>query len=372
METTYEEALQASRAEAMRWAQEDLVERARERARGIICAVRRIKPPTRTQAALAAAAVMVVLLALAAALPTPAAAFDIPGIGEFDFNKMLAGIFKAPIEVIFGATINMLKWINTDNMITGTFDGMIGTSKHNVASVVINLGNGTIMSAAKTFLAIVVLVRLLEVARRMDQQGGTMPAVREVLSLFGFYVVSLLLVSRAPDIMEGLFTALQAIIRSINGSMSADDIGKLEFTLPDGLNDLGQMFLFLVLGIIMFLAALVAAVIAQFMAVGRAIEIYILTMFAPIPMAFLTYDGTRQWGLGYIKNYMAVCLSGAVIIAILFMFPLVFSSLVDTTTFNQLDLKTDAWPIQMLACLFVLIFSLLKSGSIANKILGGA
>lgn len=372
METTYEEALQASRAEAMRWAQQGLAERARERARGIARAMRRIKPPSRAQAAMIGVATLVLCLAAAALAPTPAAAFDIPGIGEFDFNKMLAGVFSAPILAVFNFTAWILSQINTDSMLTGTFDGMIGTSEHNVASVVINLGNGTIMSAAKTFLAIVVLVRLLEVARRMDQQGGTMPAVREILSLFGFYVVSLLLVSRAPDIMSGLFTALQAIIRSINGSMGADGLAKIEFTMPDGIDDLGQMVILFIMGLLMLSFALLGAVIAQVLAVARAIEIYILTMFAPIPMAFLTYDGTRQWGLGYIKNYMAVCLSGAVIIAILYMFPIVFSSFFNASTFNLGDMKTSAWPIQMFACLFVLIISLLKSGSFANKILGGA
>lgn len=52
-----------------------------------------------------------------------------------------------------------------------------------------------------------------------------------------------------------------------------------------------------------------------------------MAAFAPIPLAFLGMDATRQIGLGYLKSFGAVCIAGVIILVLLISFPLVLGGL---------------------------------------------
>ena len=52
-----------------------------------------------------------------------------------------------------------------------------------------------------------------------------------------------------------------------------------------------------------------------------------MAAFAPIPLAFLGMDATRQIGLGYLKSFGAVCIAGVIIFVLLISFPLVLGGL---------------------------------------------
>ena len=41
---------------------------------------------------------------------------------------------------------------------------------------------------------------------------------------------------------------------------------------------------------------------------------YVMAAFGPIPLSLMALDDTRQIGVGYLKNFTAVCLAGLIIL----------------------------------------------------------
>ena len=60
---------------------------------------------------------------------------------------------------------------------------------------------------------------------------------------------------------------------------------------------------------------------------ARAIQLYVMAAFAPIPLSLMALDETRQMGVNYIKNFMSVCLAGIIILVLLVSFPIVLGGL---------------------------------------------
>ncbi len=52
-----------------------------------------------------------------------------------------------------------------------------------------------------------------------------------------------------------------------------------------------------------------------------------MAAFAPIPLSLMALDETRQMGVGYLKNFAAVCLAGLIILVLLISFPIVLGGL---------------------------------------------
>ena len=86
-------------------------------------------------------------------------------------------------------------------------------------------------------------------------------------------------------------------------------------------------------------------------------------------------EDTRQIGIGYLKNFVAVCLAGIIILVLLVSFPIVLGGLnaANPGTNTPIDGIANGltYALQYLAMCILLILSLVKSGSWARDIVGG-
>ena len=100
-----------------------------------------------------------------------------------------------------------------------------------------------------------------------------------------------------------------------------------------------------------------------------------MAAFAPIPMSLMALDDTRQIGIGYLKNFTAVCLAGLIILILLIAFPIILGSLVAASpgTGTPIDGVVGglSYALQYLAMCILLILSLVKSGTWARDIISG-
>ena len=99
-----------------------------------------------------------------------------------------------------------------------------------------------------------------------------------------------------------------------------------------------------------------------------------MAAFAPIPISLLALDATRQMGVGYLKNFAAVCLAGVIILVLLVSFPIVLGGLnAATVGVPVVDSVVGglSYALQYLAMCILLIISLVKSGSWARDVMGG-
>lgn len=108
---------------------------------------------------------------------------------------------------------------------------------------------------------------------------------------------------------------------------------------------------------------------------ARAIQLYIMAAFSPIPLAFMALDDTRQIGVGYLKNFTAVCIAGLIIVILLIAFPVILGGLTgaNPSTGSPVDAVATGltYALQYLAICILLILSLAKSGSWARDIVSG-
>ena len=112
-------------------------------------------------------------------------------------------------------------------------------------------------------------------------------------------------------------------------------------------------------------------VISYYMMIGRALEIYLTAMFAPIPFALMGFDETRSWGWGYLKQFLSLCLAGVIMIVVLYMFPFIVVSVAGDISHGISVTDTLGVLVKLIAACLVLAMTLLKSTQIARSILGG-
>ena len=219
-------------------------------------------------------------------------------------------------------------------------------------------------------LSFVFTVQLIKVSQRMDG-NASMPGVREVVFMLVFFAVFLFLIQNSFDLMAAVYEVVKLAIDrvvALFGEGMPIDLAAVSITTVD--DDVAALIAMLVVALVSWLVVIVALVVSW----ARAIQIYVMAAFSPIPLALISLDETRQMGVGYLKNFAAVCLAGVIILVLLVSFPIVLGGLnaasagapvVDSIVGGL------SYALQYLAMCVLLILSLVKSGAWARDIMGG-
>lgn len=358
------DALAMSKSEAIEYAREPRFPRLRAHLAGLVEYMG--DHPHAVSTVIVAFALLTLFIA-----PDPAHA-DIIQDALDGLSNFFGEIFISGAVHILNKSMDIIRNIGGDSLFTGSFDELLGTSDQNFAFYAVKIADNTVRVCANTVLAIVIMVQLVKIASQIDRGGGTLPAVRDVFQLFVFMAIFIFLVNHAAELMQGVFDLVNAISLAINNFLgSKSSINELEFTADPG-GDVAQGLTMVVMSIVCFFVAMIAFMLAKVMLYARAITIYILTMFSPLAFAFLGLDVTKQWGIGFLKNFIAEALSGAVMLVIIWCFPILVSSFMPNGNVVSILDETIFLVLNILACCLTLCFLLFRSGAIAQKILGGA
>lgn len=169
-------------------------------------------------------------------------------------------------------------------------------------------------------LALLILLGMLELYNLSQQHqlysGGSSLEMMFVAMLKFF--VGIIVVSYAPALANAVFSVGQAVVQ-----MLADALAAL---LGAGMGDLlsgeeGEQpgfFMSLVVWAVMFVQLLVVAGVS----LGRLVKGILFVMFAPIPVAMLFGSETKSIGIGYARNMIALCIQGAILVAVMAFFPM--------------------------------------------------
>lgn len=317
-------------------------------------------------------ALVVIPCVLVMLVPSIALAGWLEDLEHFIRVDLLGGVCAS----LFNAAVDAVSSMMTSADLTAGFSNLLGDySTSGIVGLCESVANSVIKPCANTILTLVVLFELFKIASEMDKNGGTLPAVREVVKLFVMLAIFLYIVNNGFELMEGLFDLCQRIVNAIGQQLYADSVTNLEFESGDFENvaAIGDMIFMLILALFIFLASILATVVAQFMFLARGLEIYVLSMFAPLPFSLIGLSETRSWAIGYIKQFIQVCLSGAIIMVILYIIPALLNVAIADAKVEwgtMVTLLDCFWIIKMLAIEILCIFMLVKSGSLAGKILG--
>lgn len=312
--------------------------------------------------------------ALCALLLVPAqpAYADIAG----DVNDWLCGLLRDCCNWMFKAQTGVLGSIGANGILSADFAHMLTSSSdltmHDVARGVWQVA---ILPIGCGVLGLVFTLKLIEISQRMDG-SQSLPGVKEVVFLLVFFAVFLFLIQNSFDLMASIYEVCGLAIDRVEalfGAGGALDLPEVSVVTTD--DDVPSLIAMLVVSLISWVVVLAAYVVALVVCWARALQLYIMAAFAPIPLAFLGMDATRQIGLGYLKSFGAVCIAGVIILVLLISFPLVLGGLTGANpgTGTPADAVANGltYALQYLAMCVLLILALVKSGSWTRDIVSG-
>lgn len=293
-----------------------------------------------------------------------------------DINKWLCGVLRDCCNWIFANQINMLKSIGYDGILAAGFDSMLGTAGNTTMySLVHGVWQVAILPIGCGVLGFVFTIKLIQISQKMDG-NASLPGVKEVVFLLVFFAVFLFLIQNSFDLMASIYSITKlAIERVINmfGTGGAIDLNAVSIVTTD--DDVAALVAMLIVALISWVVVLVAYIVALVVSWARAIQLYLMAAFSPIPLALMGTEDTRQIDIGYVKNFVAVCLAGIIILVLLISFPIILGGLnaANPGTGTPIDGIANGltYALQYLAMCILLILSLVKSGSWARDIVGG-
>lgn len=280
--------------------------------------------------------------------------------------------------------------IGSSDMLSAPFDSLLGVSTYELTKTI---HQTAVIPIAESILALFMLVQLVKISQRIDATA-TLPAVKDIVFLAVVYVLIHWFIVNSLDIMQAIYKiAVDNIIPEIGTAQSNTGFFNGELTtsnIPDSTWDeltIGGCFLTLCASILSVIGGVVAYMVAFIVAYARAWQIYAMAAFSSIPIALLGFDETRQMGIGFLKNFAAAVLAGAVMMFLLVIYPLALSTmttasgvtggasilfLISIPTGGTASLASASVLIllEFLAITFLLIIALIKSGAWAKEILG--
>lgn len=312
-----------------------------------------------------------------AALATPAHAaewWDIAGNVMESINNALAGWLRDYINSSFDSYAATIGALGQETFLTGSFTSLFGTAYGGTSAwdVIDTIHQSMIVPLGESILALVMLVQVVKISQRIDA-SATFPAVKEVVVLAVIYVILHWLIVNSVDLCAAIFDEVNRITTAIFSTGSVPNPG---LHISDDVTNVGLLIMVTVMVLILDLVTFLAAIIVWVMSAARAIQIYILAAFSPIPLSLLGFEETRNMGVGFFKNFAAVCLAGAIMAFTLTIFPILASGALNSvgdffistgegTVFSIIPL------VAIIGLPILLIISVVKSGEWARDLLGG-
>lgn len=269
--------------------------------------------------------------------------------------------------------------IGEEGILTAPFTSLLGSS---VYSLTKTIHETAVVPVAESLLALFMLIQLIKISQRIDATA-TLPALKEIIFLAVVYVLLHWFILNSLDIAKAIY---QLVVKDIIPVI--DETGKSSSFIGEGLDTsnfnmeevtLGGCFTTLIVALLSALSGIVAYIVAFIVSYARAWQIYAMAAFSSIPMALLGFDETRQMGVGFLKNFAAAVLAGAMMMFLLAAFPHILTSLTSQVGGNDIfklfygELQIDVLIsiFQWIGCTFLLVFGLVKSGAWAKEVLGG-
>ena len=333
-------------------------------------------PRRRHPVALATAVMLALVAVTVVACPTPASAVDFFGDPIGALQDMLRGWIDSLAQNELNSITDGVNSLADKSLFTKSFDVLLGSSSGHATSLATlaeNVARVSIFPVACSMLSISFLLQLLKIAQRIDGNAA-MPAVKEVLMLFVYLALCVYVVGHSFGLVEDFYALINQWGRDLQVGRQAE----LALVADLNFNDIGALFFFGMEAAIVGLACMVGGVVTKMMFVARAVQIYLYASFAPLMLSMLGLDELRGWGIGYIKGFLACCLSGFVMIFALAAFPYALGGLLgNTATFADgvyTVTVTSASATGSFTTILCVVFAMaglcLKSGSFAREILG--
>lgn len=230
---------------------------------------------------------------------------------------------------------------------------------------------------ASTILAILCVLELARVSTRAD--GDRELGVKLVaMAMFKLVLVftaaqhSELMLKAIDEIGEGVLGGIHTAAPTA-GSASGLGLGDSMRDAIDSAGTFGQIPC-LILLIIPFLVSKGATIVVTVVILLRFVQIYMLTAFNPLPIAFIAQEETRQWGVNYFKQYASLVFQCATLYLAILMYRTFVGGTLSPSKYKDGD-SLSGWVLDnftgLLLASVMLIGIVMAANSVAKKLFGG-
>lgn len=225
-------------------------------------------------------------------------------------------------------------------------------------------------------LSIMIVLMLTSHAHRIQEDGQL--GVRIIAATMIKAVLVIIVAQQAINILSAIDSVavdLATSATTVNTGDAANQTVDIGTQLEDDVKGAGttDKLAVLVILFIPFLVTKVVGILAIVLILVRFIQLYIMTSFASLPLAFFAHDETKGIAIGYLKKYAAVALTGVIIIVALRFYQALLSGWVLKFQINgDTDLATFVmlnFPFFFVAPL-VLAFLLFGASQISKSLVG--
>lgn len=307
-----------------------------------------------------------ILVALLVTVPTVASAWNaLDPIGS-----LVTDALNPLCKFLWGVQAGIIHNMGVSGVLTAPFDSLLGSlggdKLPGLKDFVKGISDVGVKPVAASLFSLSILAQFMKIAQRMDQ-NQTVPALKEIVMLFVFCVIYMYLIRNGFNIMGDLYDLVGGI--DVDESFKDLAIGTDEFIdkIFDGI-DVGGALAWVGAMIISTIIAAKTWITITVAAWGLAIQVYVMAAFAPLAFAFFSYDGTRQWALGYLRNFLSLALTMVILLIILYCFPFLFNAIND---WNNVTVDSFIAPIKYIACLMLLSKAVTSAGQWAQGVFGG-
>lgn len=246
---------------------------------------------------------------------------------------------------------------------------------------VTNIATTAVKPVAMTVLAVVFSLEILHASQSIDQDGtqGVRTITKSLFKIIIVYMAAMnasWLCELITYLIQQIGTGVSRLITLPGTSSDAPKqlLGNaLESSGALGQANLGQQLVAIIMLLIPFLISKLATQAVQILIIARFVELLILTAFGALPIAFLSYDGTKSWGEAYIREYVSCAFSNITLLIGLAVYQPVANSMLtrnqDLMKMNLNQVVFDNWG--QLITVSVLMVALVLISQKASKALFG-
>lgn len=248
---------------------------------------------------------------------------------------------------------------------------------------VTNIATTAVKPVAMTVLAVVFSLEILHASQGIDQDGtqGVHTITKSLFKIIIVYMAAMnasWLCELITYLIQQIGTGVSRLITLPGTSSDAPKhlLGNaLESSGALGQANLGQQLVAIIMLLIPFLISKLATQAVQILIIARFVELLILTTFGALPIAFLSYDGTKSWGEAYIREYASCAFSNITLLIGLAVYQPVANSMLtrnqDLMKMNLNQVVFDNWG-QLITVSVLMVALVLISQKVSKALFGQA
>ncbi len=274
---------------------------------------------------------------------------------------------RSAINATISSTQTFVASSVNSSLLTSSFDSIFPA----VRDTLYQVHQTVVIPVANIVLAVFLLVALGKLLSSLGRSEAGVDAWQLAMVFIG-YALAKTVIDASWELMVMAFELARQFITAITSSGFSSESFQAS-GVPENVKNWGVLLFMWIVSMLVWLVAVAVCTLSQIAMVVRSIQIYLYTCLAPIPLSTFASESSRSMATGFLKRYLALLLSGAVMALLFVMMSLTIGSIGMTATTPDSMEGVVKWSCEYIFSLVTFLafgFGIAKSGSWARDLVG--